>query len=436
MGSTTRRVGALVAAAAAVLVTLAPMQADARLAEPRGPVAADDHLVISTVQDDIDVDVLDNDSTPGGGWLQVCRVDAPDDIGLRAHIWSHDGWPGFDRIHSGSTYLSLEPERELTPGTYEIRYYACSHRLLAPATLTVEVREITAEAVPGRPHVVRFTNPLDEAIEILFGPEGRDNPGGDLRLGAHQSHDQRVRHDDISWAALLSSDLDEEEPFPVGWGVVHLGEAAPARPHAVRRAHRAHRADEPDLQAPVTAPDRVVLDYYDSADVDVLANDSDADNPADLGVCWADVPVDVGLDALAVPWWSTPHRARSDSPERYLEVGANAAKPGSTFTITYYACDRRHLTPGTLTVKIRDFPRPGAERVPGHPGDVRFHNFGYRTVDIEYFRGGHYTGRYHLFVPPHRSSTVHVGYDTMRWSADTSIGPLASGVVRDVQQDG
>ena len=438
----------------------------AQAVDPSPPVAADDHLVITPLTYEAEVDVLDNDSDPAGDALQVCRVDAPDDAGLGVHIWSHDGWPGMNVIGPASTYLTVEPRTTLHTGSYPVTYYACNSHLLTPATLTVEVRRITARAVDGEPGVVRFSNPLDEPIDVLYGPWRGRQATGAFTLAAHASKDRTVRHESIAWAAFRTADEDGDDPYPVGYGVVRHTGAAPsrgvvgARDVAARLAPRFEglaerfltRPPRPegaqpgldpsagadtrsattalDNQAPVTAPDHVTLDYYDVEHVHVLANDTD-DSAGDLGICWIDIPADTDLSAVLEPWWADSDRARSDDPDRYVDLDAESAAAG-TYELTYYACDRQYLTPGTLTVTVRAFPPPTVRRVDGHPGALRVRNHGYRTVKLTYFRSGHYSERTRLFVPAHSGRTLRVDYNSLSYFADTAIGPLSDGTVRHV----
>ena len=207
---------------------------------------------------------------------------------------------------------------------------------------------------------------------------------------------------------------------------------APASHIALDRpTHVATRLPTPaENQAPITAGDRVRFDYYDSADVRVLANDSD-DTPGDLAVCWVDVPPGTGLYALIEPWWATSERNRSDSPDRHIELGASPARAG-TYKLTYYACDKERMTPGVLTVTVRKFPRVKARRVPGHPGTVKFVNRGYRSVWIQYFESGHYSEKYRLRIKPHAHRRLHVTYDDLSYFADTKIGPLSNGRIKNL----
>lgn len=429
-------------------------------ADVQAPVVADDTVVITPLTYSLDVPVLANDSDPDGGNLQVCRIEAPDDSGLSVHIWSTDGEPGDGRTTSGSSYLVLEAGQELRTGTLEVTYYACDRQALAPGALTVDVRAITAAPVAGRPGVVRFTNPLDQAIEVLYGaPDGEDADGG-FTVPARSTKDKRVTRSTIVWVAFPTEypDDDGDDPWPIGYGEVRdtgaRGAVPAARPSDARttrawraRAGAARRstgpvgparadepadvpADEPADEPPVTAKDHVTVHYYDSRNVTVLANDSD-DSPGELAVCRVDVPPGKGINALVEPWWAGSRRSRSDSSDRYLELSVNAAEAG-TYTLTYYACDKRRLTPGTLTVTVRKFPPVTARRMSGHPGVVEFTNRGYARAVVQYFRAGTYSERYRLVVKPHSRGRVKVRYDNLDYFAYTSIGPLNDGRVRNL----
>jgi len=378
-------------------------------AADQAPIAVDDVVTMTPWTSGEEVRVLSNDSDPDQGNLQVCRLEAPDDAGLGVHIWSDQGLFDDGPAPSGSTYLVLEPQRKLATGPLQVTYYACDRELLTPATLTVDVVHITAQKVRGRSGVVRFTNPLDYAVDVLYAAPHSQRLDGVATIRPHGTKDRRVRHSTIVWYAFPHEiEGDGDDPLPIDGGRVrHTGarDAAPRgtptprqermwgarslRPHVFasqttsRIPAGAVGADPASDAAPVTTGDEVTFDYYDSADVRVLANDSD-DSPGELAVCWVDVPADSGLYALIEPWWADSDRARSDSPDRYIDLGASAADAG-TYTLTYYACDKRQMTPGTLTVTVREFPPPKVRRVPGRPGTVEFTNRGYRGVTIHYF---------------------------------------------------
>ena len=280
-----------------------------------------------------------------------------------------------------------------------------------------------AERVVHHPATVRFTNPFDARLVVYW--TGRGARAHAVRLGPLDAKDVVTGRDRVLWFAhpLPAG----EDPFPLDHG--RVPEAATAGSAATANSAVTVSAD--DTSAPVTAPDHVTLDYYDSVDLAVLANDSD-DRPEDLAICRIDVPsTDFAVTALPEPWWAD---GPTDGPQ-VLEVGASAAEAGS-YEITYYACDREQLTPGTVTVTVREFAKPRVHRVAGRPGAVRFHNRGYRTIDVQYFRTGHYSERSHLVVEAGEAGTLRVPYDDLTYFVDTRIGPLTHGRVRDVQQDG
>jgi hypothetical protein len=402
-------------------------------------VAVADTLTMTPWSSGEEVHVLANDSDPDGGNLQICRLEAPDDSGLGVHIWSEQGFFEGGPVPSGSTYLLLEPQRKLKPGILTITYYACDRELLTPATLTVNVVHITAEKVAGRRGVVRFTNPLDYAVDILYAAPHSERLDGVIRVKPHAAKERKLKHATTVWYAwphVIEGDGDD--PLPIDGGVVrHIGakDTGARDSGAMESPTPQHsRLDPPADAAPVTTDDQIALDYYDSADVRVLANDSDG-SAGELAVCWVDVPADSGLDAVIEPWYAAPDRARSDSPDRYISLGANAATPG-TYQLTYYACDKRQMTPGTLTVTVREFPPPTVRRVRDRPGTLAFTNLGYRTVTIQYFESHHYSEKYRLKIRPGATRRLHVAYDDLSYFADTKIGPLSSGRVRNLYPRG
>lgn len=104
--------------------------------------------------------------------------------------------------------------------------------------------------------------------------------------------------------------------------------------------------------APVTAPDVVTARAGRSRVVDVLANDTDPDDPSGeaLALCRVrpapDVPVSVFIRR---------HTNR-------IEIAPDLdAEPG-TYEVTYYACDYDFLTPATIAVTVPPHGRAGAAR--------------------------------------------------------------------------
>lgn len=134
-------------------------------------------------------------------------------------------------------------------------------------------------------------------------------------------------------------------------------------------------ADEA-ADAPVTGADTVTLRGGASRLVDVLRNDSDP-NGDDLRICRLDVPDGVPLndptDGVALLFYSD-----EDARQR-LFVLSTDYRPG-TYEVTYYACDRDYLTPGTLTVTVERTKPVRVRKVAPHV--VRFVNPDDRRVRV------------------------------------------------------
>lgn len=135
-------------------------------------------------------------------------------------------------------------------------------------------------------------------------------------------------------------------------------------------------ADEA-TDAPVTGADTVTLRGGSSRLVDVLRNDSDP-NGDDLRICRLDVPDGVPINnppdsvALFFSW-------DDDDARQRLFVLSTDFRPG-TYELTYYACDRDYLTPGTLTVTVERTRPVRARKVAPHV--VRFVNPDDRRVRV------------------------------------------------------
>lgn len=456
-----RRIAALMAmllapGSVAATVPVAEAEVPALAAANLAPVAVDDTLTITPLVFQVEVDVLANDADPDNGNLQICRLDAPDDSGLNVHIWASDGtWDG-GPMSPKSSFLLLNSDRGLATGTLSVTYYACDLELLTPATLTVNVVRIGVDTVAGQPGMVRFSNPLDYAVDILWVRKGSRHLRG-VTLAPHAVTTKSVQGDVIRWIAIESDPEEEgDDPLPIDIGrLTGIGGHDPASPDVPRTAYQreawanrfskgpprmtpAARApgrndpvDPSQDTAPVTTADQVTLDYYDGKAVRVLDNDND-DTPSDLAVCRVEVPKDVGIHAFVEPWWG---HERSDDPDRYIDLGANSAEAG-TYTLTYYACDKHRLTPGTLTVTVRKFPDVKVRKVPGKPGTLIFNNRGYRRVRITYFETDQYSEKTYINVPRYSRRTLHVPYDDLSYFADTTIGPLGYGRVKNLYPRG
>lgn len=98
--------------------------------------------------------------------------------------------------------------------------------------------------------------------------------------------------------------------------------------------------------APVTVADKVTVAQSDYAELDLLANDSDPDGD-ELAVCrFGDIPDAIRIEAMS----------STGGDDDLSLIMVTGARPG-TYTVTYYACDFEHLTPGTLTVVVTKTPK-------------------------------------------------------------------------------
>jgi len=135
---------------------------------------------------------IKNDADPDGDDLAVCRV-AEDPTGRLM---------AFNDPTGSRLLVSSDPRTK--PGTYTLTYYACDFTYLTPGTITVTVEktpEIKAVAVASKPGLVRFTNPADFAVTLLWGSRGEDEPDGSVRVPAGETRTVRVHHERLIWIA-------------------------------------------------------------------------------------------------------------------------------------------------------------------------------------------------------------------------------------------
>lgn len=133
-----------------------------------------------------------NDTDPDGDDVTVCRI-GQDPTGKVL---------GLVDPETGTVFVVTRPR--LKPGSYTLTYYACDFSYLTPGTITVTVERaprIKAVAVASRPGLVRFTNPADFAVTILWGSRSENQPDGRVRLPAGESRTVRVHHERLVWIA-------------------------------------------------------------------------------------------------------------------------------------------------------------------------------------------------------------------------------------------
>jgi len=173
--------------------------------------------------------------------------------------------------------------------------------------------------------------------------------------------------------------------------------------------------------APVTVADSVSMYAGNGVEVDVLANDSDADGTEDLAVCRIAPETYKKLDLL------------SDGSSVLFPVSSPRARPG-TYTFTYYACDYETLVPGTLTVTIVPEPEITAKALPGRPGKIKVTNPADFKIRYLYgsFREEEPDGT--VKIPKHSSVILNVRRTQIDWIALTLKGDyLREGHVKNIK---
>ena len=110
---------------------------------------------------------------------------------------------------------------------------------------------------------------------------------------------------------------------------------------------------------PVTTPDAVSVYQGNAVGVQPVNNDHDPDN-----------------DLLALCRLGTEHYRGLfiASFENDVEIFAKPNVAPGTYTFTYYACDYSYLTPGTITVTVKDLPEVTVKKIASRPGHLRVHN--------------------------------------------------------------
>lgn len=207
-----------------------------------------------------------------------------------------------------------------------------------------------------------------------------------------------------------------------------LGLAAPA-------AHSAL----PDPAAPVVTNDSVALYPQGMAIVDVLANDTDPNDPdaSSLALCRLpaldieDILGEVSLPSVVVA--DAGGLLGSSGSMMVLTTRSKLTKPQ---VVDYYVCNLTHLTPATLTVTMLETKPVKVRKVAGKPGRIKVTNRNDRRIMLEWSGRRHGGGSW---VGAHSSRIVHVRGTKVRWTAiigtERSSGLAGQGVVRNIKID-
>lgn len=159
------------------------------------PVTQDDRVTMYA-GGEASVDLLANDSDPQGADLAVCRIGPESYRNLDVLTFS-DG---------RSTNVSVITSPRMPSGTYELTYYACNYERLTPGTLTVTVKRpkaVQASRVVDRPGRVRFKNPNERRVVVLWGSRSEERPDGRISIPAHEARIVQVQRTQVFWIAFL-----------------------------------------------------------------------------------------------------------------------------------------------------------------------------------------------------------------------------------------
>lgn len=232
---------ALVRAAAVVATTVltgALLSQPAFADDTPLPVVGPDTVTLYPGQSTM-LNLLDNDSSPTGDDLALCRfpgldlfsMDLPDVLVMEME--QYGGEPG---------EVLVQPNVG-AQGTHEVDYYVCDHTHLVPATLTVIIRDVATVEVTKLPHKagrLHVTNPNDKPIRFWYGDPRANRPDGRIKVAAGDTVTVRVQRHRIQWIALIGPMGKAESmtgPGIAGYGIVRdiklNGKPLPA-PHGPR----------------------------------------------------------------------------------------------------------------------------------------------------------------------------------------------------------
>lgn len=197
-----RTAAAAALTAAAVLVSLAA-PAHTLEVDPDAPVVMDDQITLYPAERR-NMNVLQNDSDPGGDEMTVCWLPLGS-ASSSASIFVRD----FSLLGGGPP-----GELEVIPnvrarGTHTVDYYVCNHTTMTPATLTVHVRPVApveVAAVPGRPGRLRVTNHNDRKVLFTAVSYFGDDIEVDGWVGRHRTRTFRVERRYLDWTAQIGRD--------------------------------------------------------------------------------------------------------------------------------------------------------------------------------------------------------------------------------------
>ncbi len=203
MSVRTVRLGGMVAALT-LGATLTTAPALAVEVDPQAPVVVDDQVTLWPGEQ-TEIDVLANDSDPGGDDLAPCRVPSilgPDGDYLPVQVWDRS-WID-ERVGVLQVATALDAE-----GVHVIDYYVCNHTRLTLARLTVNVRPVQpVDVVPGgAPGRIRVTNHNDRRIVFIATDASGCLTEVHAPVPAGVTRSFQVRRHTLPWFARIGSGI-------------------------------------------------------------------------------------------------------------------------------------------------------------------------------------------------------------------------------------
>lgn len=199
------RASALVRTAAVITTTLlsaALLTRPAHADDTPLPVVGPDTVTLYPGQSSF-VDVLENDLSGNGHDLELCRF--PNDEMYSGELTSVAVATGemFGFDDPGSVMVAVGPRAH---GTHTIDYFVCDSTHLAPATLTVEVRDVEpvdVVKVRGEKGRLAITNHNDKTVRLRYGHPRAWRTDGRVRVAPGKTVTIRVQRHAIAWYALI-----------------------------------------------------------------------------------------------------------------------------------------------------------------------------------------------------------------------------------------
>ncbi|GAA4754685.1 hypothetical protein GCM10023350_45150 [Nocardioides endophyticus] len=177
-------------------------------------------------------------------------------------------------------------------------------------------------------------------------------------------------------------------------------------------------ADEPPL--PVVVDDTVTLYPGQSAQVDVLANDSSPTGDS-LALCrFPELNLDKKPPAVIVAHDSMFFSDESSDPGDVMILVTPRAH--GTHVIDYYVCDHTHLVPAKLTVVVGEVAPVKVHKIAGKPGRLRVTNTNTKTIRFWFGHPKALRPDGRIKIPAGKTRTVRVQRHRIVWIALIGAG--------------